>query len=253
MTCSTLRFGCSRGVCRVPKGSNYLCGLPCLAQVLCEFLSPATAVHPVTTMMMTGGRGLRFVLLLSISSGLASAAQLNVLMIAVDDLRNVGTAFGEPEALMPNLEALAARSTIFTNAYAQAATCGVSRTSLLMARRPDTTQVIRNEGCPFKTQPEHAAWCDVTVSLFFTRSLFLTCSFCSPHTSHCPALRHGHCVTVSQCSVLLSLARSVLLSLARSVCCTVLLSLVCPSVGSASVAGYHCLDTSGRVVTQQWV
>ena len=152
--------------------------------------------------MKTGGRGLRFVLLLSISSGLASAARLNVLMIAVDDLRNVGTAFGEPEALMPNLEALAARSTIFTNAYAQAATCGVSRTSLLMARRPDTTQVIRNEGCPFKTQPEHAAWCAVIVALFHSLALSHLFLLLTAHLSlPCSASRSlCHCVSV-QCLI----------------------------------------------------
>ena len=79
-------------------------------------------------------------------------------MLAVDDLRPVGSAFGEPEVLTPNIDKLAARATIFREAYVQASTCGVSRSSLLTSRRPDTTQVIRNEGCPFRTQPEHAKW-----------------------------------------------------------------------------------------------
>jgi iduronate 2-sulfatase len=76
----------------------------------------------------------------------APAGALNVLMIAMDDLRPIGQAFGEPEALMPNLDALAGNSTIFTQAYAQAATCGVSRSSLLTSRRPDTTEVLSNGG-----------------------------------------------------------------------------------------------------------
>lgn len=88
----------------------------------------------------------------------APPGALNVLLFAVDDLRRVGRLFGEPEALMPNLDALAARSTIFTNAFVQAATCGVSRTSLLTSRRPDTTQVTENGGCPFTNNPAHANW-----------------------------------------------------------------------------------------------
>ena len=104
----------------------------------------------------------------------APAGALNVLMFAMDDLRPIGKAFGEPEALMPNLDALAENSTIFTQAYAQvlsfpmsmpathhlypqAATCGVSRASLLTSRRPDTTEVLSNGACPF-AKAGHADW-----------------------------------------------------------------------------------------------
>ena len=90
------------------------------------------------------------------------AGTLNVLMLVIDDLRPLGAAFGEPEALMPNLDALADGSTIFTNAYASAATCGVSRSSLLTSRRPDTTRVFiggdYNTNCPFSTDPAHKHW-----------------------------------------------------------------------------------------------
>lgn len=82
----------------------------------------------------------------------------NVLMIVVDDLRPVGKLFGEPEVLAPNLDRLAARSTIFTNAFTQSPTCGVSRSSLLTGRRPDTTYVLDNGGCPFTSAPAHGAW-----------------------------------------------------------------------------------------------
>lgn len=105
--------------------------------------------------------------------GAAAASPPNVLMIAMDDLRPAGAAFGVPEVLMPNLDALAARSTIFTNAYVQAATCGVSRSSLLTSRRPDTTQVVYNNGvCPFTTRPEHASW--VSLPEYFRRSGYST-------------------------------------------------------------------------------
>ena len=82
----------------------------------------------------------------------------NVLMIAMDDLRPVGKLFGEPEVLVPNLDRLAERSTIFTNAFAQSPTCGVSRSSLLTGRRPDTTYVLDNGGCPFTSAPAHGTW-----------------------------------------------------------------------------------------------
>jgi hypothetical protein len=99
--------------------------------------------------------------------GPSPTAALNVLMFAVDDLRPLGTAFGEPGALMPNLDLLAANSTIFTNAYAQASTCGVSRSSLLTSRRPDTTRNFcsgdYNTVCPFATDAAHTDWVSGTL------------------------------------------------------------------------------------------
>ena len=89
----------------------------------------------------------------------AEAASLrNVLMIAVDDLRPVGKAFGEPEALVPTLDKLATESVVFGNAWVQCATCGVSRSSLLTGRRPDTTKVLNNGVCPFTSDPRHKNW-----------------------------------------------------------------------------------------------
>lgn len=99
---------------------------------------------------------------------LADGRLMNVLMLMVDDLRPVGRAFGDAEALMPNLDALASRATIFTNAYVQAPTCGASRSSLLTSRRPDTTQVLTNTACPFTNRPEHASW--VSLPQYFKRS-----------------------------------------------------------------------------------
>lgn len=82
----------------------------------------------------------------------------NVLMVAVDDLRPSGAAFGEPEILVPTLDKLASESVVFDNAWVQAATCGVSRASLLTGRRPDTTEVLNNGVCPFTVNPQHAGW-----------------------------------------------------------------------------------------------
>ena len=79
---------------------------------------------------METSRALLLLLAISNAGAGAAAAKLNVLMIAIDDLRPIGTEFGEAEALVPTIDALAAKSTVFTNAWVQAATCGVSRSSL---------------------------------------------------------------------------------------------------------------------------
>lgn len=72
----------------------------------------------------------------------------NVLMIAVDDLRpHFGQAYDTPQVMTPNMDKLASRGVTFKKTYCQAATCGVSRSSLLTGRRPDTTHVLSNEGC----------------------------------------------------------------------------------------------------------
>ena len=93
----------------------------------------------------------------SLTAALAQK-QLNVVMIAVDDLRPTGSMFGDPEVKVPNIDRLAKRSTIFKNAFVQAATCGVSRSSLLTSRRPDSTYVLQNGKCPFETAPSHSTW-----------------------------------------------------------------------------------------------
>ena len=68
--------------------------------------------------------------------GLSSAAvglratQPNVLLIVVDDLRDLGGL----NAVTPTLDALSARSTVFRRAYVQEALCAPSRNSFLTSR-----------------------------------------------------------------------------------------------------------------------
>src|SRR5687767_242900 len=89
---------------------------------------------------------LRHILLVALLSLLVArsspASQPNVLMIAIDDLNDwIGCLGGHPQARTPNIDRLAARGMLFTNAHCQAPMCNPSRTSLMTGLRPSTTGV----------------------------------------------------------------------------------------------------------------
>jgi choline-sulfatase len=66
----------------------------------------------------------------------------NYLFIAIDDLNDwVGCLGGHPQVKTPNIDRLATRGTLFTNAHTQAVICNPSRVSLLTGLRPSTTGV----------------------------------------------------------------------------------------------------------------
>ena len=69
-------------------------------------------------------------------------AKPNVLFIVVDDLNDwVGCLGGHPQARTPNMDRLAVRGTVFTNAHVQAPLCNPSRSSVLTGMRPSSTGI----------------------------------------------------------------------------------------------------------------
>jgi choline-sulfatase len=92
----------------------------------------------------------------------AETKPLNVLFIAVDDLRPEVNASGNNVIKTPNLDRIAARGTTFDRAYCQQAVCSPSRSSLMTGRRPDATRVWDLE-THFRTALPEA----VTVAQYF--------------------------------------------------------------------------------------
>ena len=64
----------------------------------------------------------------------------NILFIAIDDLNDwVGVLKGNPQARTPNMDQLAARGIVFTNAHCAAPACGPSRSAIMSGIRPSTS------------------------------------------------------------------------------------------------------------------
>lgn len=64
----------------------------------------------------------------------------NILFIAVDDLNDwIGVLGGHPQTLTPNMDKLASKGILFTNAHCQAPICGPSRASLMSGLYPTST------------------------------------------------------------------------------------------------------------------
>lgn len=81
-------------------------------------------------------------LILFFAATVHAADKPNVLFIAIDDQNDwIGCMNGHPQAQTPNIDALAKRGTLFTNAHCQSPLCNSSRTSLMTSRRPTSTGI----------------------------------------------------------------------------------------------------------------
>ncbi len=73
--------------------------------------------------------------------GKPETQSLNILFIAVDDLKPVLGCYGDTLIQTPNIDRLADAGTVFLNNHCQQAVCGPSRASLMTGLRPDHTRV----------------------------------------------------------------------------------------------------------------
>jgi len=80
----------------------------------------------------------RLSLLLVLLLGIAAQAapHPNVLFLVVDDWNDMMNAMGDPRVKSPNLDKLAARGTVFTNAHAPGVYCTPSRTAIMTGLQP---------------------------------------------------------------------------------------------------------------------
>lgn len=75
----------------------------------------------------------------------AEAKQPNVLFIAVDDLNDwISCLGGHPDCKTPNIDRLASRGVLFTNAHCAAPACNPSRAALMTGVRPSSSGVYLN-------------------------------------------------------------------------------------------------------------
>ena len=86
---------------------------------------------------------------------------MNVLFIAVDDLRPQLNCYGRSQMISPNLDRLAREGMMFERTYCQQAVCAPSRASLLTGLRPDSTEIydldtpVRKQLPNVLTLPQH--------------------------------------------------------------------------------------------------
>ncbi len=68
--------------------------------------------------------------------------KMNVLFIAVDDLRLQAGIFGQLQMVTPSFDKLGSEGVVFTKAYCSVPVCGASRASILSGLRPTATRFV---------------------------------------------------------------------------------------------------------------
>ena len=141
---------------------------------------------------------LGFVLLIAVAccSQAAWSAEKppNVLFVAIDDLNDwVGCLGGHPQAKTPNIDRLAARGMLFTNAHCSASLCNPSRASVMTGTLPSTNGVHGNQQ-DWRQSPYLQG--HPTLPQFFRRNGYWTGAagkiFHANHGGECGALNGGH-------------------------------------------------------------
>lgn len=86
-----------------------------------------------------------FLVLGTVHEKTAAIDKPNVLFIAIDDLNDwIGCLGGHPQALTPNMDRLAERGVLFTNAHCAAPACNPSRAAVFSGEMPWKTKVWSN-------------------------------------------------------------------------------------------------------------
>lgn len=83
--------------------------------------------------------------------------KMNVLFIAVDDLRNQAAIYGQSQMKTPSIDKLGEDGMVFDNAYCQVPVCGASRASLLSGLYPTATRFRNYYASKDKDAPEVAS------------------------------------------------------------------------------------------------
>ncbi len=80
------------------------------------------------------------------SAAAAGGARPNVLFVSVDDMNDwLGCLHGYPGVSTPNIDRLASRGALFSDAHCAAPLCNPSRTALLTGLRPSTSGIYNND------------------------------------------------------------------------------------------------------------
>ena len=136
--------------------------------------------HPSPAMHIP--RAFAFLLSVAFGVGLRAAApapvsstaqpRLNVLFLAIDDLRNELGVLGVSHARTPNIDALARTSRVFTRHYVQVPTCGASRCALLRGRYPSEPAHVGNNAI----RDTQATWAAQSLPAIFKAQGYRTLS-----------------------------------------------------------------------------
>lgn len=107
-----------------------------------------------------------FLASISAATGLAQSRRPNVLSLSVDDLNDwVGCLGGYPGVKTPNIDKLARRGVLFSDAHCAAPLCNPSRTAIMSGLRPSTSGIYNNDQYLRTSHPDI-----VTMPQYFRRN-----------------------------------------------------------------------------------